>query len=52
MLELPTEMKWYDILVMLAGGDITKIETITNLTAIEVLNHLTYLKMKERWQSQ
>ncbi len=43
-------MIWYDTIVMLANNDITKIDAITDMNAIMVLNHLNYLKQKAKWE--
>lgn len=42
--------QWYSIFVELANNDITKIEAVTNLGIIEVLNFLQLKKMKEKWK--
>lgn len=40
---------YYNIVDNLAGGDITKHNQILDLELIHVLNHLSFLKIKEKY---
>lgn len=41
---------WYHVLHTVANEDITKHEQVLEMSAIEVLNHLSYLKYIEQWR--
>ena len=41
-------MRWYYVLDMLANGDITKHEQILEMPTIHILNHLDFIKYKNR----
>jgi len=45
-----TRWKWFSIIERLAGGDITKFETVYKVSYISALNTLSYWKERDDYQ--